>query len=338
MSLKEIARLSGASVSTVSRVLNQPDYRCSDPILQDRIWQLANEMHYLPNSAARQLKAGPPAPTSSLVVDVFLTRFQTLDDDIFFRELFDILREKLMQNYCHLGQILTLPDMIKRSKNLSLFPPAKESPDGLIILGKCPAELLAFLKKQYLHLIGIDRNPTSFDYDEVFCDGSMASQLAMDYLISLGHKKIAYIGDCSYEARYIGYHQSLMAHKIPLDYSNVYPILQTRQEGRQVMQVILEKPARPTAIFCANDSTALGVLDALKTTRHKGYRPSVISIDNIREAENALLTTINVPKRELAHHAVMLLLVRIQGGHKEIVRIELQGKLVVRDSCSFCVE
>lgn len=106
------------------------------------------------------------------------------------------------------------------------------------------------------------------------------------------------------------------------------------------MKLILQKEARPTAVFCANDSTALGVLDVLKTSRQRNYQPSVISIDNIREAERTspMLTTINVPKRELAHHAVLLLIDRIRGGHRENVRIELPGKLIIRESCSYCAE
>lgn len=338
MSLKKIAKISGASISTVSRVLNQPDYKCQDENLQNRIWEAARKLQYVPNAAARQLKTGQAAKETPKRIDVFLTRFQKLDEDMFFKELYDILREILLQQKCSLYQLLTLPDMIERSQNIARFHPAEESSDGLIMLGKCPAELLPFLKKQYQHLVGIDRNPTNFDYDEVFCDGSLAAGMAMDYLISLGHKKIAYIGDCSYEARYIGYHQSLMTHKLPLDYSHIYQTYQTRQEGRQSMQSILEKKDRPTAIFCANDSTALGVLDVLKGHQKKGYLPSVISIDNIREAETTvpMLTTINIPKREMAHHAVALLLDRIHGGHHENVRIEMQGQLVIRDSCSYC--
>ncbi len=338
MSLKEIAKLSGASVATVSRVLNQPGYTCRDKELQNRIWEAAGRLEYVPNHAAQQLKSGGPAQEPRRCVDAFLTRFQTLDEDIFFRELYEVLRETLLQRQCVLNRLLTLPDMIDRAKNMSRAHQSDKAPDGLIMLGKCPPELLPFLKKQYQNLVGIDRNPTSFDYDEVFCDGSLAAEMAMDYLISLGHRRIAYIGDCSYEARYIGYHQSLMAHKLPLDYSNVYPTSQTREEGRQMMRVILEKQERPTAVFCANDSTALGVLDALRTHRKKGYVPSIISIDNIREAETTtpMLTTINIPKREMAHHAVSLLLDRIAGGHRENVRIEMQGRLVVRESCSYC--
>lgn len=341
MSLKEIAKRSGASVSTVSRVLNQPDYRCADQELQNRIWEIARQMKYVPNLAARQLKTGGENESERPhMIDVFLTRFQTLDDDIFFRELYTVLREKLLRQNCHLRQLLTLPDMILRSQNLTPRMARDMDSDGLILLGKCPAELLSFLKKQYRNLVGIDRNPTSFDYDEVFCDGRLAAETAMDYLISLGHKRIAYIGDCSYEARYIGYHQSLMTHKLPLEYANVYPTGQTREEGQQIMKTILEKDVRPTAIFCANDSTALGVLDVLRTRRRKGYSPSVISIDDIWESQNTqpMLTTINIPRQEMAHHAVSLLLDRIRGGHRENVRIEMQGHLIVRESCSYCVE
>lgn len=335
MSLKRIAELSGASVATVSRVLNQPDYRCRDAALQRRIWEAADRLQYVPNTAARELKAGQ-TEEKAFQADVFLTRFQSLDDDIFFRELYEILRGELLERRCHLRSVLTLPDMIARSQSA----PSKDAVSGLILLGKCPPELLPYLKRQYENLVGIDRNPTSFDYDEVFCDGSLAAETAMDYLISLGHKKIAYIGDCSYEARYIGYHQALMAHRLPLDYSSVYPTGQTRREGRQVMEQILAKDHKPTAIFCANDSTALGVLEVLRGKRKRSYLPSVISIDNIREAETSapMLTTINIPRREMAHHAAALLTDRIRGGHRENVKIELPGRLIVRESCSYCIE
>ena len=261
-----------------------------------------------------------------------------LENDLFFHELYEILQEELLKKHCYLGQLLTLPDITERSKLTSPFLVSDTPADGLILLGKCPSELISFLKNQYQCLVGIDRNPTNFDYDEVTCNGTTAATIAMDYLISLGHQKIAYIGDCSYEARYIGYYQSLITHRLPLDYSNIYPTCQTRQEGRQMMEVILNKEPRPSAIFCANDSTALGVFDALKNHRAKGYLPSIISIDNIKEADstNPMLTTIDIPKREMAHHAVSILLDRIQHGHQENVRIELPCHLIKRDSCFYC--
>lgn len=340
MSLKEIARLAGTSVSTVSRILNCPDYQGRDPELRKKVWHLAQQMQYLPNTAARELKKGTADTEKVPIIDIFLTRFHTLEDDLFFKELYEAIQEELMKSKCHLGQFLTLPDVTQRSQNLTLFSAANLRASGVIILGKCPSELISFLKNQYQNMVGIDRNPRNFEYDEVVCSGTSAAEIAMDYLISLGHKKIAYIGDCSYEARYIGYYQSLIAHKIPLDYSNVYPTSQTRQEGQQMMQVILQKNPLPTAIFCANDSTALGVLDTLKTQRKKGYLPSVISIDNVKASENAkpMLTTINIPKKEMAHHAVSILLDRMRGGHRENLKIELPCQLIKRESCYYCAD
>ena len=342
MSLKEIARRAGTSVSTVSRVLNNENYKCSDPELAKRIWQAAKELSYLPNAAARALqKGGTPVQETEqkpYCFDIFLTRFPSLDQDLFFRELYDDLMRELLKQRCLLGKLLTAPDVSALFQTSPGISGKEKRADGLILLGKCPSELIAPLRNYYHHLAGIDRNPTDFDYDEVVCNGTDAAVTAMNYLISLGHKKIAYIGDCSYEARYIGYYQSLINHNLPLDYSNVYPTSQTRQEGMQMMQVILQKNELPSAIFCANDSTALGVFDCLKKHRRKGYIPSVISIDNIQESEETspMLTTIDIPKKEMAHHAVLLLLDHIRGGHKDAVRVELPCRLIVRESCSWC--
>ncbi|HJC31116.1 MAG TPA: LacI family transcriptional regulator [Candidatus Anaerobutyricum faecale] len=342
MSLKEIARRAGTSVSTVSRVLNSENYKCSDPELEKRIWQAAQELCYIPNSAARALQKGEngnkTAEEKACLFDIFLTRFPSLDQDLFFQELYDALKKELLKQRCLLGRLLTVPDITTMMQASTPFSEDGPRADGLILLGKCPSELISPLKNYYHHLVGIDRNPTDFDYDEVVCSGTDAAVTAMDYLISLGHKKIAYIGDCSYEARYIGYYQSLINHNLPLDYSNIYPTSQTRQEGMQMMQVILQKKELPSAIFCANDSTALGVFDCLKTHRRKGYIPSVISIDNIQGSQETkpMLTTIDIPKKEMAHHAVLLLLDQVRGGHKDAVRMELPCRLIVRESCSWC--
>lgn len=359
MSLKEIAQLTGASIATVSRVLNNPSYVCNDPSLAQKIWDTAKELEYTPNTFARDLRKGKTTNEKPFVVDVFITRFNSVDKDLFFKELFQDLQEELLLNGCVLGDVLNSMDfmeLVEKSKNNTQLVPYKSSKNimeeknnnklaymqtknntGLIVLGKCPSELIPVLKKRYVAIAGVDRNPTDYKYDEVVCNGATAAEKAIEYLISLGHTNIAYIGDCNYESRYIGYYQSLMNHKIPLNHNNIYPTGQTTDEGFQVMNEIISSENRPTAIFCANDCTALGVLKALKGNKKRGYIPSVISIDNIFEAQNTspMLTTIDIPKKEMAHLVLSLLIDRKKGLHKENVRMELPCKLVIRESCNY---
>lgn len=357
MSLKKIAELAGTSVSTVSRVLNNSGHKCSEPGLSEKIWKIAASLNYCPNASARNLRLGILPDTSPFTVDIFLTRFDSMDKDPFFRELYDYMKEELLKYSCLLGELLSSVDIMAlgepehsgivpyktTSKVLSekqghpLAFVDRKSDTGLIILGKCPSELVPVIKKRYAHIAGIDRNPTDYEYDEVVCNGTTAAEKAVEYLISLGHKSIAYIGDCTYESRYIGYYQALLNHKIPLNYVNIHPSTQTMEEGAQIMTSILQSDTRPTAIFCANDCTALGVLKSLKQHKKRGYLPSIISIDNINDSQHTtpMLTTIDIPKQEMAHLALTLLLDQKKGAHKENVRIELPCRLIERESCFY---
>lgn len=354
MSLKKIAELTGTSISTVSRVLNHPEHRCNASGLSEKIWETASLLQYVPNTKARDLRLGTTSDEKPFAVDIFLTRFDSMDQDIFFKELFQYVKEDLLKNGCVLGDILHAVDILNLDNQTdgdTLIPFQSKSNTsksgapvisikdntGLIILGKCPSKLIPILRKRYAYIAGIDRNPTDYAYDEVVCSGTTAAEKAVTHLIHLGHKNIAYIGDCTYEARYIGYYQTLLHHKLPLSHTNVHPTKQTTQEGYQAMLNILKQEDRPSAIFCANDSTALGVLKALKEHKKKGYLPSIISIDNIEESGKTtpMLTTIDIPKKEMSHLALTLLLDRKKNHHTENVRLELPCRLIERESCSY---
>lgn len=103
------------------------------------------------------------------------------------------------------------------------------------------------------------------------------------------------------------------------------------------MLTILTSQNRPSAIFCANDTTALGVLEALKKQKKRDYHPSVISIDNIAPSQHTtpLLTTIDIPKKDMGHWAVLLLLEQKKHPGKNSIRIELPCTMIKRDSCEY---
>lgn len=326
MSLKKIAEMAGVSVSTVSRVLNNKEYNCASADVKDRIWAAAKEIHYVPNESARNLQRGNQisAPKPARQLAVILGRFDSLQRDPFFAELFRSVEQEIFASGCVISDFCTAADL--QNKNL---PQA----DGFIILGRSSEHLLKKIEKNTKNIIAIDRNPTDFEIDEVICDGKEAASLAMDYLIGKGHEKIAYIGDCSCETRYVGYCDSLIQRRMPLDYSFIYPTNQTEDSGYAAMEQLLER-GMVHAVLCANDATALGAVRALGDCR-KAPGIDLISIDNIQAAEEVtpLLTTVNIPKKDMGKIAVKILLDRINHGHTETMRIEFPPRLIRRESC-----
>ena len=326
MSLKKIAQMTGVSPSTVSRVLNNASSTCASKELKDKIFAAAREIGYQPNENARNLKNSAKAASPDRHISIVLARIRTLDDDPFFYELFRSLELALLEQHTVIDQIVytekDLPQSISKSQ--------------VIILGRCSDKLLAQIRSLNQTIVGIWRNSMDFNVDEVVCDGKKAAELAMEHLISLGHRQIAYIGDCSYESRYVGYCNSLIRHNIPMNYAWIKQTDQSGASGRAAFLELLEKEKDFSAVFCANDITAIGVLGILKEQGRDSKRKiSVISIDNIEESENTspFLTTIHIPRNEMAHMAVMLLLDRIAKKHTESVRIEFPCRLVNRSSC-----
>lgn len=330
MSLKQIASMVGTSVSTVSRVLNNTSSSCASKELQDKIWAAARETGYRPNEAARALKNSGRPESVSLHISIVMARV-TAEEDPFFSEILRSLEVELLKQKAVIDSIIHVDDFVRN--NLS-------DSSGVIILGRCSPALLKKIQAQNKNIVGIWRNPMNFNIDEVICDGKKAAELALDYLLSLGHRRIAYIGDCSYESRYVGYCDTLFRNNIPLDYNLIKQTNQTHEETERAFCELLEKKKTGeddfSAIFCANDYSAIRVLELLGKQKPAIRRSiSVISIDDIEEAQNTrpYLTTIHIPRQEMAHLAANLLLDRITRGHQEIVRIEFPCRIIHRDSC-----
>ena len=102
------------------------------------------------------------------------------------------------------------------------------------------------------------------------------------------------------------------------------------------MKNFLQSDDCPTGIYCANDISAIGMLKCLNRYRKRYYMPSIISSDDIDEAQytKPMLTTVRLPKEEMGKFAMYLLLDRLKGKHSGVVRTELTGQLMIRNSCS----
>lgn len=326
MSLKKIAEMVGTSPSTVSRVLNNSYTTCASEQLKEKIWQAAHEIQYVPNAAARKLKLGQAEQKKALRILIVLARMEALDKDPFFRELYQNLEFEIFQKGFAVDDLVTVSE--KDGRGL------KEC-DGMIILGRCSPKLLHTFSQYTQNMVGIWRNPMNYEVDEVVCDGQKAAQTAVTYLIQKGHRKIGYIGDCSYESRYVGYNETMIRNQLSIDYSCIISTGQSREEGTQAMNVLMQDEEL-TAVLCANDITAVGALQALRERKGRHKRKiSVISIDNIEEAQTTdpLLTTVHIPREAMAHMAVQVLHDRILHGHTEKLRVEFPCRIIERDSC-----
>ncbi len=345
MSIKEIAKLAGVSPSTVSRILNNPTYKPSSPEIREKVWRIAIENNYTPNEAARNLKRGSDnKKRKNYYVTILMTRMDSAHVDPFFDELLRIVETEIHKNNCILSRIwynsIFSDDKRCRRESLdrlieSMYTEAEGQCNGLIIIGKCNKNAAMKLKKVFKNVVCINRNASIYHIDEVVCDGEKLAEIAVNYLISLGHSNIAYVGNCHNEARYKGYIKTLQKNEIEPELSYIIETKQTEAEGYEAMKKILTKEECPTGIYCSNDITAVGMLKYLNQHRHF-YTPSIISTDDIEEAQNTnpMLTTVKVPKEEMGKFALMLLLDKMKHGHTSSVRMELEGKLMVRNSCT----
>lgn len=346
MSIKKIAERVGVSPATVSRVLNNPNYRCGTEGLRDAIWRAAMELNYTPNEAARNLKLGTAASEDkTYYVNVLMTRMDDAQSDPFFSEVLHIVESEIHRNGCILSKVwymsLFSNDRKCRTENLdgilnAMLEETEGKADGLIIIGKCNKEALKKLNQRYKSIVSINRNSTNYEVDEVLCDGKKIASMAVEYLVHLGHRNIGYVGACHNESRYEGYVSTLQKHDLDVVGEYIRETRQTEAEGYEAMKAFLQMEDCPTAFYCANDITAVGMLKCLAKFKNRYYMPSIIASDDIEEACNTkpMLTTVRLPKDEMGRFALYLLLDRMKGGHKGVVRSEFEGHLMIRSSCT----
>lgn len=344
MSLKEIAQMTGVSVSTVGRILNDPKHKCSSEEIRKRVLEAARKISYIPNANARKLKSGDGRADEIYSINILLTRFANETADPFYDELLMQLEKELRNSGCIIANVWHNAEFSDersgRADNLSalvdsLYDENSQKHDGLIIIGKVTRRGLRVLKTKEKNIVSINRNSTNYEVDEVLCDGKRIAREAVAYLARLGHTKIAYVGDCHNESRFTGYQAALADMHLAPDIDYVFDTSPNEHNGLMAYDYFKSLADPPTAVYCANDILAVGIINAFGKRRQKHYLPSVISSDDIDAAQytKPMLTTISLPKSDMVRFALMLLLDRIKGGHKIVSRIELEGTLMIRESC-----
>lgn len=332
--IRNIAELAGVSASTVSRILNKPEYQCSAE-LREKVLQIAFEHDYMPNINARNLRKGIVQPPLQRHIRCFLARatLESVGSNKFFPTFLRAIEQEVISHDCLLD---TIYDMLSTDSLLSNVPNPENT--VLIVLGRTANNtLIRKINTVYPHVVFTNLQRIDAPICQVVSDSAIAADKALSYLFSLGHRQIGYVGETTRERRYKGYLNFLERHHLPVQDELIFNCnFLGYEDGNKAAMQLFVRSYRPTAVFCANDLTTVGLMDGLASL---GIRVpediSVVSIDNTELAEltSPMLTSIDIPIKELAHFSIELALKKIDGSLKNNVTIDLACELVIRESC-----
>lgn len=334
MTLKDIAREAGVSISTVSRIINGNSTKAASKELQDKIWKIARAGGYAPNTSAQTLKQKVPVKkTTSPSIAYLYARSQDAQNDAFFSALTrsieqEARREGYVVKYSFSALDIHTPSVCEQIE--------KNEVDGVAILGRCDAATMKFMKEHFRKVIYTGLNPLDASWDQVICDGNAIAADAVRHLISLGHEKIGYIGETCNEIRYQAYCNTLADHHIAFDKNVIANVPGSSEGGYQGARQVLKRSSKVTAFFCMNDITAIGAIRAIKECGyHIPNDIAVISMDDIDIAQyiSPMLTTMHIPIEEMGRMTAKLLIDRINNGHTLPMKLSLPYYLAKRESC-----
>lgn len=337
ITIHDIARMAGASSATVSRVLSNSSYPVSSELKQ-KIKQLAEEHHYIPNMIGKQLKTHNNMTIGAII--------PTITNPFYSSVMLGIEEVARKNNYrvflCNSLQNPKLEDEYL----LTLF---ENQVKGVIISSiSTNRKQLCRLIDLGLKVIAIDQQIDVKDVLQIEFDYRKGGYMAVRHLIEKGHRRIAYVtaplNRPSRQSLIEGYRDALreagLAEEAGLvqiaeQEAELYDGIYEFDNGKRLTRNLLKLPDPPTAIFACNDMTAFGVIHELAA---QGLRVpqdvSVIGFDNIEFSQmvNPPLTTVKQPDYEMGKLACTMLLDMLRGEKVGGMDVVLQPELIERSS------
>lgn len=327
--VRDVAALAGVSPGTVSNALNRPDK--VSPATLARIHAAIDELGYIRNDAARQLRAGTNRAVGMIVLDIanpFFTDMARGVEDILIAENRPLI----------LGNSSQEP--ARETNYLDLFE--QQRMDGVLItpvgdvLGR-----LRRLRDRGTSVVVVDRMTRTKEFSSVAIDDKMGGRIATEHLLSTGRRKIAFIGGPANLAQIknrLGAAQTAVDACNGAELTFVETGAMNAEAGRVGIERLLALPReqQPDAVFAANDLVALGVLQTLTLQGVKVPDDiAIVGYDDIDFAASAAipLTSVRQPARQMGATASTLLLEAIADpGSAKVQHIILKPELVVRRS------
>ena len=327
ITIQDVARTAGVSVSTVSRVLNDKDDVA--PETYRRVRAVIAELGYTSSLAARSMRSRRTGVIGTMMPD--------LEDPFTIQVMKGINHAITALDYDLIaytsGSINQQSKAQREQYYVSLLNGSIT--DGIIMVTPAATSFSTAAP-----VVAVDPNNESPDCPAVIATNRAGAMEAVAHLIGLGHTRIGFVGGRpdlqSAQRRLKGYQDALGQANIALDPSLIVVGDFTTERGRECTRQLLSLSERPTAIFAANDQSAIGAIEA---ARKAGLRVpedlSVVGFDNIPEAaySNPALTTVDQFMNKMGYVATEMLVALIQGEPLESDLYKVPTQLIVRDSC-----
>lgn len=326
--IKDVAKKANVGVGTVSRVIN--NHPSVSEEIRKRVLEAIEELNYKPNAIARSLKINSTKTIGVIIPDISSAFYPEI-----VRGIEDIAKDF---NY----NIILLNTDLKREKEKEALNMLKEKKaDGILFISNT---INKTLKKEFkstgIPIVLISTKDADNEFHSVIIDNQLAAYEAVKYLIKLGHKKIAIIAGEKNDPnagvpRLEGYKRALMENGIELDENLIFYGNYKFKSGYDAMQKILKLKDKPTAVFAASDTMAVG---AASCAMQRGFKIpddfSLVGFDGVEIAEYFYppITTVKQPRYEMGTKG-METLIKLIKGEEAPKNIILDFEIVERKSC-----
>ncbi len=329
MDIREIAKRAKVSTATVSRTINHVS--TVDPRLAKRVWRVIDELGYFPNTQARALVSGRSRILGLIVSEI---------TNPFFPEIVQVFENIAVENNYEILLTSTVHD--PKRMEISIRRMIERRVEGVAVMTFGMEEsLLDDLKFRNVPLVFVDVGPPRPRVSNIQIDYQHGIRQAVQHLAAMRHQGIAFITGPlrlrSAAARLNAFKKAMSEVQLPILEEYIVEGNHTIEGGVAAAAQLFALPARPTAVMCSNDMTALGVMrKSYELGIHIPRDLSVVGFDNIHLSEFVLppLTTIDMSQTELGRLAFEALLAELQRDKPSPNGTEyhLKTELVLRES------
>jgi DNA-binding LacI/PurR family transcriptional regulator len=333
VTIREVARKVGVSVSTVSLALADSPLIATDT--KRKVREAAAALHYRPSALGRALQS---RRTNSVALIVPHSS-QHVFGHMYFMDILSGVNEVLNAADMTLVLSTTKTEVAEEEAYAKVLH--SQLVDGVILASAALNDKnIASLQLSSFPFVFIGRYPLDPGVRTVSIDDEGGALQATRHLVWHGHTRIAHISGplahLSAADRQAGYRRALAEAGIEFRPEYCWEGDYTEEAGRAGTQALLALEEPPTAIFAANDETAIGVTEALRAAGHSpGVGFPVVGFDDLMFARlvDPPLTTVHQPMRALGSAAAQLLLALLNGRPIDGLQVQLPTRLVIRGSC-----